>query len=444
MSAIGYPPAWAGVHVADWRERAIALGWPEPTITDDGDLGGPLGEIEREIAATRRARGEKDRELYSAVGRPLVVLAVRAEVILVRLATGEVSAFGHPTRALGLSAASWARDLGFPEQIEPERPAGLPSSAQLREANKRGRTLWKRERFAPTDELGTLAARTSPKDELGSFETAPDHLCHAKGCHARVEPRLLMCPRHWRMVPAKLQADVWRTYRAGQEIDKSPTREYLAAARAAIEAVAAKERPQATPAPTAAPTSAPTELLWIDTETTGRSARVNQIVEVAIAITDLDGRVLLEPRGVLVAIESWSINDRETIAIHGIDWRTPEFKRAAKSLREVTERVIARIEGRRVAGHNVAFDVGFIRASAERAGLPVRPELTAPTLDTLTMARALKKRGLLRVDSCSLVALRAHFGVGHTAHRATGDVAATIDIYRRLRALETPALAVSA
>lgn len=383
---IGYPPAWAGVHVADWRERAIALGWPEPTITDDGDLGGPLGEIEREIAATRRARGAKNRELYSAVGRPLVVLAVRAEVILVRLATGEVSAFGHPTRALGLSAASWARDLGLPEYIQPERPAGLPSSAQLREANKRGRTLCKRERFAPTDELGTLATRTSPKDELGSFETAPDHLCHAKGCHARVEPR-----------------------------------------------------PQATPAPTAAPTTSPTELLWIDTETTGRSPSVNQIVEVAIAITDLDGRALLEPRGVLVAIEPWSTNDPQAIAIHGIDWRTPEFKRAAKSLRDVTERVSARIEGRRVAGHNVSFDVGFIRASAERSGLPVRPELDAPTLDTLTMARSLKKRGLLRVDSCSLIALRAHFGLGHTAHRATGDVAATIEIYRRLRALETPA-----
>lgn len=439
MTEVFYPPAWAGVHVADWRERALALGWPEPTITDDGDLGGPLGELEREIAATRRARGEKARELYSAVGRALVVLAVRAEVILVRLATGEVSAVGHPTRAPGLSAASWARELGFPEQIEPTRPEHLPSSAQLREANKRSGKLWKRERFAPTDELGTLAARTSPKDELGSFE-APDHVCHARDCRARVEPRRLMCPKHWRMVPAKLQAEVWRTYRAGQEIDKRPSHDYLDAARAAIAAVEEKERPalQLT-----AP-SVPTELLWIDTETTGRSAHLNQIVEVAVAITDRDGNVLLEPRAVLVAIEPWSKNELETIGIHGIDWRKPEFRRAAKSLREVIERVSARIEGRRVAGHNVAFDVGFVKASAERVGLPVRQELSAPTLDTMTLARSLMKRGLLAKQSASLVALRERFGVGHTAHRAAGDVAATIEIYRRLRALETPALAVSA
>jgi DNA polymerase III epsilon subunit-like protein len=439
-----WPPAWAGESVQGWQDRALELGWPEPETSPDGALAGHLGALESDLAQTRVERHRRGRELYEGVGRPLVVLAVRAEVILYRDASGQVCALGHPERALGLSAASWARDLGIPEHIDPPRPPGLPSSAQLRAAQKGTKTLWKRERFGPTDELGTLAARTSPKDELGSFETAPEHRCHAKGCHARVEPRLLMCPRHWRAVPANLQADVWRTYRAGQEIDKSPTREYLAAARAAIEAVAAKERPQATPAPTAAPTSAPTELLWIDTETTGRSASVNQIVEVAIAITSMDGEVLLEPRSVLVAIEPWSKNELETIGIHGIDWRTPEFKRSAKPLREVVERVCARTEGRRIAGHNVAFDVGFVKASAERVGLPVRPELAAPTLDTLTHARALKKRGLLHVDSCSLVALRERFGVGHTAHRAAGDVAATIEIYRRLRALETPALAASA
>ncbi len=435
MSGPLYPPAWAGTHVADWQSRAIELGWPEPTINEDGDLGGPLGELERQLSATRFERAEKGRELYSAVGRPLVVLAVRAEVILVRLATGEVSAIGHPTRALGLSAASWAKDLGIPEHLEPARPAGLPSSAELRERESKGKkTLWKRERFEPTDELGTLAARTSPKDELVA---ALAHHCHAKGCRERVEPKLLMCPRHWRMVPRNLQAEVWRTYRAGQEIDKRPTREYLDAADAAINAVAAKESPKTA-------TSTATELLWIDTETTGRSAHVNQIVEVAIAITDLDGNMLFEPRGVLVAIEPWSVNDRETIGIHGIDWRTPEFKRSAKSLREVVERVFARLEGKRVAGHNVTFDVGFLKASAERVGIPVRPELAAPTLDTMQLAASLMKRGLLAKQSKGLVALRERFGVGHTAHRATGDVAATIEIYRRLRALETPALAVSA
>lgn len=67
------------------------------------------------------------------------------------------------------------------------------------------------------------------------------HVCHAEGCAVRVPPRLLMCRDHWRMVPAPLQRRVWATYRPGQEVDKRPSPEYLAAARAAIDAVAELE-----------------------------------------------------------------------------------------------------------------------------------------------------------------------------------------------------------
>lgn len=70
----------------------------------------------------------------------------------------------------------------------------------------------------------------------------PKHTCHAEGCTRVVPPRLLMCPRHWAMVPPALQAGVWRHYRTGQEIDKRPTREYLDAAHAAIAAVAVAEK----------------------------------------------------------------------------------------------------------------------------------------------------------------------------------------------------------
>jgi hypothetical protein len=68
------------------------------------------------------------------------------------------------------------------------------------------------------------------------------HLCHAQGCQVEVPPKLLMCKRHWRMVPKPLQEAVWATYRPGQERSKDPTREYLQNAAEAIRAVAEKER----------------------------------------------------------------------------------------------------------------------------------------------------------------------------------------------------------
>lgn len=67
------------------------------------------------------------------------------------------------------------------------------------------------------------------------------HLCHAEGCSVEVPPKMLMCLRHWRMVPQVVQREVWRHYVPGQEIRKDPTREYLAAMKNAIEAVADRE-----------------------------------------------------------------------------------------------------------------------------------------------------------------------------------------------------------
>ena len=71
-----------------------------------------------------------------------------------------------------------------------------------------------------------------------------DHVCHAKGCEVPVPPRMLMCRRHWRMVPYGLKLAVLSEYQPGQErLDGTafPTDDYLDAAREAIDAVAAKE-----------------------------------------------------------------------------------------------------------------------------------------------------------------------------------------------------------
>lgn len=67
------------------------------------------------------------------------------------------------------------------------------------------------------------------------------HHCHATGCTRDVPPKLLMCYRHWCMVPRPLQNEIWRTYVVGQEITKTPTAEYVIAQKNAIEAVEKKE-----------------------------------------------------------------------------------------------------------------------------------------------------------------------------------------------------------
>lgn len=67
------------------------------------------------------------------------------------------------------------------------------------------------------------------------------HRCHAVGCVRPVPPEMLMCRTHWRMVPKHLQRGVWAHYRHGQCDDKNPSREWHAAADAAIRFVAQRE-----------------------------------------------------------------------------------------------------------------------------------------------------------------------------------------------------------
>lgn len=60
---------------------------------------------------------------------------------------------------------------------------------------------------------------------------ASGHHCHWPGCDRRVPPAFWGCRPHWYRLPARLRSKIWRTYRPGQEISKTPSAEYLEAAR---------------------------------------------------------------------------------------------------------------------------------------------------------------------------------------------------------------------
>jgi hypothetical protein len=56
------------------------------------------------------------------------------------------------------------------------------------------------------------------------------HACHWPGCRREVPPAMWGCKSHWFMLPKYLRDAIWRTYVPGQEITKTPSREYLDAA----------------------------------------------------------------------------------------------------------------------------------------------------------------------------------------------------------------------
>lgn len=67
------------------------------------------------------------------------------------------------------------------------------------------------------------------------------HVCHASGCDVPVQPRMLMCGKHWFMVPKVDRDLVWALYVPGQERRKDPSPEYVAEVQRMIDELAEKE-----------------------------------------------------------------------------------------------------------------------------------------------------------------------------------------------------------
>jgi len=66
----------------------------------------------------------------------------------------------------------------------------------------------------------------------------PPHTCHWPGCQKEIPPALWGCKQHWLTLPQDLRSRIWATYRRGQEITKTPSADYVAAAKAVQEWIA--------------------------------------------------------------------------------------------------------------------------------------------------------------------------------------------------------------
>lgn len=74
------------------------------------------------------------------------------------------------------------------------------------------------------------------------MDRAVAHHCHAEGCTVPVPPEMLMCRKHWYMVPPVLRKQVWASYRRGQCNDLKPSAAWCLVADMAVAHVAALEQ----------------------------------------------------------------------------------------------------------------------------------------------------------------------------------------------------------
>jgi DNA polymerase III epsilon subunit family exonuclease len=152
----------------------------------------------------------------------------------------------------------------------------------------------------------------------------------------------------------------------------------------------------------------------IDVETTGLDPAVDRVVE--IAVVEVDGSRLVE-RDYVSLVRAPVVG---CTAIHGI---APVLLARAPTFGQIARDVARRLAGDVVIiGHNVSFDVSFVRAEFERAGLAAP---IWPTLCTMTLGHRLG----VEPERRNLAAACARRGIEVGArHSALGDARATAQL----------------
>lgn len=191
-----------------------------------------------------------------------------------------------------------------------------------------------------------------------------------------------------------------------------------------------------------------TKLLVIDTETGGIDPDRHSLLSVA-AVVWADGRIEGEIE-ILVGEADVTVTAR-ALEINRID--LVEHARGAVPPAEALSRLLGfvaehfRVElaaGEQVVlvGHNVGFDVGFLRRLCRLAGASFPAQFSHRMLDTASVLRFLSLAGFVPAAAVASTEAFAHFGVcipPELRHTALGDARATADLLTRLVGLVLPA-----
>ncbi|WBQ07859.1 exonuclease domain-containing protein [Kribbella sp. CA-293567] len=165
----------------------------------------------------------------------------------------------------------------------------------------------------------------------------------------------------------------------------------------------------------------------IDTETTGLlPGHRHRVIEIAVVLLDAEGRfeqewvTLLNPQ-----------RDLGPQHIHGI--LTADVL-AAPDFAEIAGRLASLLAGRMVVGHNVEFDLGFLRAEFARLGYAV-PLITERSMCTMALAGYLHPGAKRTLGACC-----SAVGISIEGwHSALADTRATAQLFSHyLKAFPSP------
>lgn len=185
-----------------------------------------------------------------------------------------------------------------------------------------------------------------------------------------------------------------------------------------------------------------TKLLVIDTETGGTDPATHSLLSLAVVVWS-DGEVAASTE-ILIA-ETPLVVTPGALEINRIDL-VEHCKRAVSPALAMetllsflrsnfVEELAAGRGGVTLAGHNVHFDIGFLKRLCAQTGASFEKLFSHRALDTAGLLRFLMLAGVLPVSSASSTEAFRHFGIpidDTERHTALGDARATARLISKL------------
>ncbi len=190
-------------------------------------------------------------------------------------------------------------------------------------------------------------------------------------------------------------------------------------------------------------------LHWNDSETTGLSKDINEIVQLS-GIIEHDGEVIEEydifmrpdrPKNVDEgALRAQNRTLAQLMAFPERRLGIEEFADLLDRYGMPPEHTLPNPIKHTWVGQNPEFDRGFVRVMLTNAGVKTFGDLFEPVaIDLVTVAREAKRKGFYRGENCKLPTICRELGIDYLAHDSLEDIRATREAMRKFSELfQTP------
>jgi len=178
--------------------------------------------------------------------------------------------------------------------------------------------------------------------------------------------------------------------------------------------------------------------LVLDTETGGLDWSRHSLLTLGLVVGDAGGvaeglEIAVRHEPYVVSGGGMKVNRIDLVAHHEAAFDPPQ---ALEALDAFLTRHFGPDASVTLVGHNIGFDIAFLRAFLETQGRSLEPRFSHRSVDTHAVAAALRDAGRIPSDvKLSSTALFAHFGIDvpeAKRHTALGDALATHALYWKL------------